>query len=323
MADRAPESSPDAALSARRFNPVVGAYAAALLSAVAAIWWLRDSATDTSLLLTGAVADLVATVVIFGFSLGFRNSSFYDPYWSVVPPLLFGYWWWLAPPLPADGLLRLMLMALLTAWWAFRLTHNWARGWQGLGHEDWRYRDLQAKTGPFYWLVSLLGIHLLPTVWVFIGCLPMYLASGAALADGAVLPLPEGAAIRSLGWLDGLALLVGGAAIWLEGRADNELRAFRANRRSSAELLRSGVWAWCRHPNYLGEIGFWLALALFGAAAQPGAWWVWLGPLVMVLLFAGLTIRMIEQKLAAAKPGYADYQRTTAMLIPRPARRRP
>ncbi len=30
-------------------------------------------------------ADLVATLVIFGFSIAFRNSSFYDAYWSVVP----------------------------------------------------------------------------------------------------------------------------------------------------------------------------------------------------------------------------------------------
>ena len=38
------------------------------------------------------VADVVATVVIFGFSLAFKNSSFYDAYWGVIPPLL-AMWW--------------------------------------------------------------------------------------------------------------------------------------------------------------------------------------------------------------------------------------
>ena len=40
-------------------------------------WWL-------SLL----VADAVATVVTFIFSLIFGNASVYDPYWSVQPPVI-------------------------------------------------------------------------------------------------------------------------------------------------------------------------------------------------------------------------------------------
>ena len=39
------------------------------------------------------LADLIATVVVFAFSAAFRNSSFYDAYWSIAPPLLLGYWW--------------------------------------------------------------------------------------------------------------------------------------------------------------------------------------------------------------------------------------
>ena len=31
-------------------------------------------------------ADAVATIVIFGWSLAYDNSSFYDAYWSVIPP---------------------------------------------------------------------------------------------------------------------------------------------------------------------------------------------------------------------------------------------
>lgn len=282
------------------------AYGVALVVAILTVLW-RAALAD-GLLLQAAWADVAATLVVFGFSYWFRNSSFYDPYWSVVPPILLLFWWWQAPPIAAEGVVRLLLMALLTFWWAARLTHNWARGWHGLEDEDWRYGQLQETTGAFYWLVSLLGIHLFPTVWVFIGCLPFYLASGAS------------GSVADLGWLDGLGLLVGCAAIWIERQADNELRVFRASRESRAQLLRTGVWAWCRHPNYLGEIGFWLSLALFGAAAVTGVWWVWLGPVVMVVLFAGITIRMIETHLAQSKPDYPAYQQQTPMLIPRPWR---
>jgi hypothetical protein len=34
------------------------------------------------------IADAIATAVIFIFSLIFSNSSVYDPYWSVVPPVI-------------------------------------------------------------------------------------------------------------------------------------------------------------------------------------------------------------------------------------------
>ena len=38
--------------------------------------------------LDGLIADVIATLVIFVFSRGHHNSSFYDAYWSVLPPLL-------------------------------------------------------------------------------------------------------------------------------------------------------------------------------------------------------------------------------------------
>jgi steroid 5-alpha reductase family enzyme len=303
-----------AALKGQRFLPVVIAYVLALAAAAASMAMLADW-LDGSLLWLAAVGDLVATLVVFGFSAAYRNSSFYDPYWSVVPPVLLAYWI-LAAGLPID--LRSVLLAGLVGWWALRLTHNWARGWHGLGDEDWRYRQLQAQLGVAYWPVSLLGIHLMPTVWVFLGCLGLYLASGAAEVDGLA------AASRApLGWMDGVAALVTAAAVWLERRADLELLKFREQRTSASELLRTGVWAWCRHPNYLGEIGFWVGVCLFGVAANPSAWWVWLGPAVMIALFAGVTISMIERKLAAAKPGYASYQAAVPRLVPLFRRRWP
>ena len=41
-----------------------------------------------------AVADVAATVVLFGFSRAFDNSSFYDVYWSLMPMALVPYLAW-------------------------------------------------------------------------------------------------------------------------------------------------------------------------------------------------------------------------------------
>ena len=81
-------------------------------------------------------------------------------------------------------------------------------------------------------------------------------------------------------------------------------------------MLDTGVWAWCRHPNYLGEICFWAAIALFGYAAT-GKPWVFIGFGMMVVLFVGISIPMLEKKQNEAKPAYVDYVRSTAMLLPR------
>lgn len=88
-----------------------------------------------------AAADAAATVVVFVFSRAFDNTSVYDPYWSVAPPLI--ALWLILVPGEARFDARQVLVLALTAAYGLRLTFNWARGWAGLTHEDWRYRDFR------------------------------------------------------------------------------------------------------------------------------------------------------------------------------------
>ena len=50
--------------------------------------WLGWGPRTGRLWLDTLIADLLATLVIFVFSRIYRNSSFYDAHWSVIPPLL-------------------------------------------------------------------------------------------------------------------------------------------------------------------------------------------------------------------------------------------
>ena len=50
------------------------------------------SISSTKVLEASLVADIMATVVIFVFSIIYDNSSMYDAYWSVAPQLLTCYW---------------------------------------------------------------------------------------------------------------------------------------------------------------------------------------------------------------------------------------
>ena len=55
----------------------------------AGAWKYTDLYEDrTNLLLAALIADVIATIIVFVFSLLYKNSSLYDPYWSVIPPAI-------------------------------------------------------------------------------------------------------------------------------------------------------------------------------------------------------------------------------------------
>ncbi|WP_293311146.1 DUF1295 domain-containing protein [Mycolicibacterium sp.] len=289
---------------------VAVAYAAAIAVAVAWLSWAHSEGGPATgrLWLDTLIADVLATVVIFVFSRVYRNSSFYDAYWSVVPPLLLAYWWSQGPiGLSGPGALRSWLMAVVVGYWAVRLTANWVIGFPGLHHEDWRYPLLREGAGRFEFLADFFGIHLFPTVQVFVGMLPVYVAltrPGAGLV-----------------WLAWLAFVVGLAAVTLELAADTQMRRFVAARQPGV-AMDQGLWGWSRHPNYLGELGFWLSLALFGIAAAPADWW-WLlaGVVLMVVMFLGASIPLMEKRSLERRPQYQDVIDRVPMLLPRPPRK--
>ncbi|MCF6389412.1 DUF1295 domain-containing protein [Mycobacterium sp. MBM] len=285
----------------RSLGLVAVAYVVAI--AVAAAWlWLGPS--TGRLWLDTMIADLLATVAIFAFSRSYRNSSFYDAYWSVIPPLLLFYWWYRSTDV---DVLRACLIATVVTLWAIRLTANWVYAFPGLHHEDWRYPLFKERAGRFEFLADLIAIHLIPTLQVFLAMVPVYVAL--------TRPGP------GLVWLAWLAFAVGLAAVALELVADVQMHRFVAQRRSG-EAMDRGLWGWSRHPNYFGEFAFWAALALFGIAAAPADWW-WLilGALAMLAMFLGASIPMMEQRSLQRRPAYQDVVDRVPRFVPRPPRR--
>lgn len=250
-----------------------------------------------------AIADVVATLVVFAFSAAFRNASLYDPYWSVAPIAIVAYWTILAGD---DGVLvRQALVMGVVAFWGTRLTTNWAIGWGGLDHEDWRYLQLRQRTGILYPLVNLFGIHLMPTVLVFAALWPAYLAVSS--------PTP-------LGVLDGLAFAIAAGATVLEATADKQLHAFQARNPPAHVYIDEGLWRWSRHPNYLGEVLFWWGIWLFAVSVGPMNALTCVGALAIALLFRFVSIPLMERRLLLRRPTYADQIGRVPMLFPRPPR---
>jgi len=272
------------------------------LAAGLAAWGLSIVADGHHPLTVTWWADLAATLVVFAASMAVGNSSLYDPYWSVAPAVIVVAW----VSATRVTTIRPVLVAALILIWAIRLTANWAGSWRGLGHEDWRYVQIRAETrGRLpWWLVSLVGVQLVPTVFVFAGMLAVWPA--VTVRD------------RAPGLLDLAAMIVTAAAIAVETVADRQLRRFVADSAHRGRAMDRGLWRYSRHPNYLGEIGFWWGLWLFALAAAPGWWWTVVGPIAMLVLFAVVSVPLMDRRSVARRPGYAEHMRRVPALLPLP-----
>jgi steroid 5-alpha reductase family enzyme len=278
----------------KAFAIVTGAYVLAIAAAAGA----AATVPSAHPLLKIALGAVVATGVVFAFSRAFDNTSVYDPFWSVAP-LVAAIYLYVGP---GAGGTRGLVLVLLIAAWSWRLTLNWARSWRGLDHEDWRYSDIRKVTGDAYWWASAFGLHLFPTIIVLLGLLPVH----AALVSA-----------RPFGALDVVATVLTLAAIATETVADEQLRRFCA--RPTASVCDVGLWRYSRHPNYLGELSFWIGLWVFGLAVGA-PWWTVLGPIAMLALFLFASIPMMERHLSQRRAGYAEHKSRTSMLLPWPPR---
>ena len=243
------------------------------------------------------IADIIATIVIFLFGSYVKNSSIYDPYWSVIPPIIAGYWL-----LSVDEItIRSVVLLILITIWSIQLTRTWFLRWRGLEDEDWRYRNYRETKGTLYPLVDFFGIQLMPTLLVFAGTLPYYFIVQST---------------EELGFIDAIAFTVMAGAIAIEYLSDAQLRTFLKTRKNK-ERLQSGLWKNTRHPNYFGEMTMWWGIALFGIAAHTaiGAW-ILTGAIAINLLFIFISVPLMNERNLIKDTNYQNCINNTNAIIP-------
>jgi steroid 5-alpha reductase family enzyme len=245
------------------------------------------------------LADIAMTVFIYVVGLFINNASMYDPYWSVIP-LLYGLLYMFAY---ADYSLPVLLVNGVIAVWSLRLTANWMYTFKTIKKQDWRYDYLKEKSGVFYPLVNLFGIHLIPTLFVFAALLPVLMV---------FLRKPDFNLLMIVGAI--ISLL----GVALELVADIQMQRFRNTNTDRKAIIRVGLWAYSRHPNYLGEITFWWGLFLMAIVLMPSMWYLVFGPIAMTLMFLVISIPLAEKRLARTKDDFTAYVEETRMLFPLP-----
>ena len=199
------------------------------------------------------------------------------------------------------------LLAAMVAVWAVRLGLFLFLRIRREG-VDRRFDRLKARLPAFLMTWTLQG------TWVSLCCAP-------ALA-----------AITSQGQASGLdGWLLAGTALWLAGFAieviaDEQKRRFRLRPENASRFIDTGLWAWCRHPNYLGEILLWCGVAIVAVPALQG----WQLATLLAPVLIGLQLTQVSgvplldaraKKRWGDDPDYRHYREHTPMLLPLPPRR--
>ncbi len=250
------------------------------------------------------IADLCATVFIYIISVLFNNSSMYDPYWS-VKPMVFAFVYLFQLGVENAGIVQWSAFILMQLY-GLRLTSNFYRDWSGLKQEDWRYVEFRNRFPKLYWLVSLSGIHMFPTVMVYLACLPLY---SIFITHAYLDPNPV---ILTIG------IIVLAGSVVLAFVADEQMRSFRKNPENKGKLMDRALWKYSRHPNYLGEVSTWWGLYLLALSLSFEMWYLGIGALAVNLLFVFISSPWLDRRSIKRRENFQTYMEKTRMLLPFP-----
>ena len=246
------------------------------------------------------IGHIVATLIIYLASVLAKNSSFYDPFWSIAPLPIIIYLSFISYERDKN-LLKVLVILIPVIYWSLRLTNNWQRSWKGLSHEDFRYIDLKTRFKKFPYLIDFFGIHLYPTLQVNFSLFPLYYYF---LSDFS--PMPIALYIFSF-------FTIG--AVFLEHLADEQMREFRSRPENKGKTMNRSLWKYSRHPNYLGEVLFWWGLYLMTLSVNLNFWWLFICPLSMTLMFTLVTCSMMDNRSLLNRPDYSTYMAKTSQLL--------
>ena len=237
-----------------------------------------------------------ATIFIYLGSVLLKNSSLYDPFWSVAPVPIVIY----LSIQSENSILLKMLVIFPILLWATRLTRNWVISWEGFHHEDFRYIDLKNTNKYKAEFNNFFGIHLFPTFIVNICLYPL------------VYIFINDVDVNVYLYISSIITLI---AVILQTVADEQMRKFRSDPRNKGKTMKYKLWRYSRHPNYLGEVGFWFGIYFMGISSGFAPLWLIVCPLAMLLLFVLVSCPVMDERSLKNRPNYKEYMDNTSQLM--------
>ncbi|MDE2458345.1 MAG: DUF1295 domain-containing protein [Rhodospirillales bacterium] len=225
------------------------------------------------------------------------NAGWIDVFWTFSTGLALA-----GVALAAPGAVwRHVLLAALVLVWAARLGGHIA--WRvATSPEDTRYAMMRAAAGTGFQGQVLRLIA---------GQGPV----SGLLAISVYLAAAQPSQTLRAADLAGAAILI--LALAGEALADQQLSTWRARPQNAGGICETGLWALCRHPNYLFEALAWVAYPVIALVPErPVTWLSLVAPALMFLVLRYLTgVPPLEDAMRARRGAVYDayVTRTNAM----------
>jgi steroid 5-alpha reductase family enzyme len=242
----------------------------------------------------GLVIGLFMTMV-FILALLRKDNSIVDAFWGLGFIVVSAY------SLVQSGEidLRKAIVNLLVIIWGLRLSVHIMLRNKDQG-EDFRYKAWR-KQWKFFFLRSYLQIFLLQGFFMLLISAPIWFIN-----------FHKGG---TLGIWDSLGLLLFGAGFITEAIADYQLSEFKRTTSNKGKLIKTGLWAVSRHPNYFGEALLWWGISFY-ALSFPYGWYTLISPVLITLLLRFVSgVPMLEKKLQHHSD-WERYKSSTAPFVP-------
>ena len=276
-------------------------------------WYLYFLSSIVAFLITMGIAYAVGSRIVFiavllAFLISwlayipaylFQTEKFYDLTGSIKYLLLTWFIYILSHELYGYNSGNLILASLISIWtirlgsFLFMRIHK--------DGEDKRFRTIKTSASQFLFTWTLSGM------WVSL----CSICAWTAMAN------PSGVTMNLITYI-GIGLFIIGFSI--EIIADHQKTVFRSNSENKNTFITSGLWSKSRHPNYLGEIVLWFAIAVISFSSLNGMQYISLiSPIFTYLLLVYISgVRMLEDR-ANKKWGhleeYKKYRKETPALF--------
>ena len=244
--------------------------------------------------------DFLESTLLFGFAIASNSISIIDVYWKLAPLFQISVFIFNRYQ-NANVSIKHLISFLLVALWALRLLYNYLRSWPGLNFLDFRVKYYKDKTGMlFFWPMAYIIFFIVSGFLLYLAKLSILIFAVESDNDFRYHIL--------LGWFTMLS------GVMVETLADNQLYNFRKSKKKTP-ILDEGLWYYCRHPNYLGEMLFWWGVFLTSLEIFDRYPWMILGPLVMSSMFAFGSGPWMDQHLSERRKSYLDYMKINRSLM--------
>lgn len=247
---------------------------------------------------------LIINWVAFVPSAIAKSDKFYDTIGAVTYLSVTGFAVYAAIGHHGDLDLRSMVVAGMVAVWCLRLGTFLYKRIHAAGGADSRFEKIRVNPPRFLvaWTLQALWVILTASAAVAIITAETRAPIGLFFAVGAVI------------WLLGFVF---------ESVADAQKSAFKQDPANKGKFINVGLWRWCRHPNYFGEITLWTGILVIAIPILSGlSWLVVISPIFVFLLLTRISGINLQEEQAKERwghePAYRAYRETTPALFPKP-----